>query len=761
MGSGQRATTGCGQPRWQRQQRFWLASALFFVTLLLYSKSIDYPFINYDDPQYVFQNPHVTRGLSSENISWAFTTGRQSNWHPLTWLSLQVDAEIFGGENAAGYHLTNVLLHAVNAALLFWVWAAMTAAPWRSALLAALFALHPLRVESVVWVSERKDVLSTFFWLLTMAAYLWYVRRPAIHSYAALIAALALGLAAKPMLVTLPFVLLLLDYWPLKRLGDQPTWPRLRRLIFEKLPLLALVIASVAVTVHVQSSGGAVKDLDHFPLAQRIANASVSYVVYALKTLWPTKLAPFYPYVSYSPWDGIVLAAVAALALTTWLCIRRARSAPYLLVGWFWYLGTLVPVLGLVQVGAQARADRYTYIPILGLLLMSVWGISQILSRWAVAKRAGFAAVILGTCAVLTWQQIGFWENNRVLWTHTLEVTGPNNAIAQQNLGIALYEAELPEDALPHLLAGAELDPKRYMPQVILASCLRDLKRDAEAIAPLTHACRLNPTDPQIREELATALARAGREREAFGHYLALTPKNPAAAHLALGLKLLAGQLIGQARTHFEAAVAADSGNAQAHFNLGLALIYEGRPGDAEGPLRQAVLLDSHHGPALTLLGLVLCDRGKLDEAVACCRRAVSVDGQSAVNRSNLAMVLSARGDSKESQRQYLQANGLDPTWRGKALQFARQAAVREPARLGLFLPRCQALQVCQATGYHDSQALMTLAAVEAADGRFVEAVNRLRQARAEVSDPGLLQEIDDQLKLYQSGKSLRGRRLR
>jgi tetratricopeptide (TPR) repeat protein len=735
-----------------------LAAGLFLGTLLLFGRSLGYPFVNYDDPQYVLQNPHVFIGLTVDNVRWALTTAHQSNWHPLTWLSLQLDATVYGGAAAWGYRLTNVVLHAVNAALLFWIWAAMTGAVWRSALVAALFAAHPLHVESVVWITERKDVLSTFFWLLAMAAYLRYARRPGLGSYLAVAAALALGLMVKPMLVTLPFVLLLLDYWPLGR------WSQLGRRVAEKAPLLAVVVASVVITLHVQLAGGAVKGGEHYPLEDRLGNAVLSYVVYIFNAVWPAELAPFYPYVHHSLVDGVVIAAGVGLTLTTAVCARRRASQPYLLVGWLWYLGTLVPVIGLVQVGGQARADRYTYVPLIGLLVLAVWGLSDLLARWAVplSRRVGVAAAGLGACVLLTWLQIGYWQSDVLLWSHTLEVTGEGNAIAQQNLGLALLDAGQSQDALPHLSAGADLDQNRSNPQVALAVCLLQLHREKEAIAPLSLASQLSPDDLDVHKTLGALLAGEGRDREAFAHFLALTPDDLAAAHLALGKQLLAGQWVAEARTQLQQAVALDPRRPEVQLQLALARLYEGRPAEAERPLREAARLDPASATALTLLGLVLSQQGRHAEAVASCRRAVALEPRSAANRGNLALALSAGGQAAEAQRTYAEAARLDSEWANHCLRSAWQAAVGGRPGLGLFLPRCHAREVCEATTFGDPQAILTLAAVEASDGRFAEALSLLQRARQQAERAGdhqLLRDIKEQRKLYQTGRSLRAPR--
>ncbi len=365
-------------------------------------------FINYDDDKYLTDNSHVQDGLTVEGITWAFTTGYAANWHPLTWISHMVDVQLFGLQ-PGWHHLTNLLFHLASTLLLFLVLHRMTKALWQSAFVAALFALHPLHVQSVAWVAERKDVLSTFFWMLTMGTYASYVAKPGLKRYLTLLLCFALGLMAKPMLVTLPFVLLLLDYWPLQRLEQkrppqeglskdksttspvripvQPVghWPLIRPLLIEKIPLFALAALSSIVTYLVQHHGGAVQSLETFPPGVRMANAFVSYITYMVKMLWPTNLAVFYPYpTSWPLWQ--VLGSAALLITITVLVIRGAKKRPYAAVGWFWYVGTLVPVIGVVQVGRQALADRYTYIPLVGLFIIVAWAVPELLKKWPYRK---------------------------------------------------------------------------------------------------------------------------------------------------------------------------------------------------------------------------------------------------------------------------------------------------------------------------------------------------------------------------------------
>jgi tetratricopeptide (TPR) repeat protein len=730
---------------------------VFVGALLPFLRGSDYPFTNFDDPQYVFANPHVTGGLTADNMRWALTTGHQSNWHPLTWLSLQLDTTLSSANSAADYRLTNLLLHATNAALLFWILSGMTGAVWRSAVVAGLFALHPLRVESIIWVTERKDVLSTLFWLLTVLAYLRYVRAPGVGRYLLVAAALALGLMAKPMLVTLPFALLLLDYWPLRRFGRHSGG----RLFAEKLPLLAIATASALITYQVQSARHSVKDLTMFPLEARLANAVVSAALYLRQTVWPDALAPFYPYVSYRLTDWPVVLCGAGLLAATISCIRWRAAAPYLFVGWFWYLGTLVPVIGLVQVGMQARADRYTYVPEIGLAVLVVWGVDDALTRWSVgaSNRGRLAVLVLVVLSALTWVQVGHWQSNVALWTHALEATGPDNAMAHQNLGIALEEAGRSAEALPHLARGAELDPDRSLPHINLAACLVHLHREAEALPALQSAARIDPNNLMVRINLGLLLARAGRDEEALPHLLAATPDDPAQAHLRLGGQLMERLLVAKARKHFERAAELAPERSTTHLQVAVARLTEGQPAAAEGPLRAAIRLEPTNDRAHTYLGLVLWSLGQNEEALTCCRRAVALKPDAPAPRLNLALVLNAAGRTADAQAEYAEATRLDRDWIGKAVQGARSAATTRTPDVGLFLPRCQALQACEATSYNAPRAVAALAAVEAADERFPEAVKLLTRARADAeraNDTRLLAEIDQHLGLYRERKSLR-----
>jgi hypothetical protein len=405
-----------------------MALGLVLAIGFVYYPVAQHGFVSFDDRVFITENPHVKAGLTPDGLRWALTSTEQGTWHPLTWLSLMLDCQWFG-LNAGPHHLMSVLLHAISTVLLFYVLVSMTGRRWPSAVVAALFALHPLHVESVAWASERKDTLSTVFWMLTLLAYVGYVRRPGLVRYAAVFVALALGLMSKPMLVTLPFVLLLLDFWPLGRTPwaaparvedpsqtrrggpwraerDRPPWRTVPRLVLEKVPLFALVAAASAATYLTQNSEGAMKFAGRFPPMFRYAGAAVAYVEYVRQTFWPTGLAYFYPFEFHPLWKG--LAAAIALAVVTALVLWQLRRRPYLAVGWFWYVGTLIPVAGFIQIGSQARADRYTYVPLIGVFVAVVWGVADALAGWRHRAKilAPLAACAVVACAIVAWQQV-------------------------------------------------------------------------------------------------------------------------------------------------------------------------------------------------------------------------------------------------------------------------------------------------------------------------------------------------------------------
>ncbi|HEX4708157.1 MAG TPA: tetratricopeptide repeat protein [Candidatus Udaeobacter sp.] len=558
---------------------------LAVMTFAIYAQVIGHQFITLDDPTYIQENPMVNRGVTRAGLVWAFTTFYATNWHPLTWISHMIDCQFFG-TNAGRHLLINALIHVANTLLVFWFLLRATHARWPSALIAALFALHPMHVESVAWASERKDTLSTFFGLLSLIAYVRYAEARSIRRYVWVATTLVLGLLAKPMLVTWPFLMLLLDYWPLERLED-PMAKKPRRgshrevatgmatLLWEKLPLLILVATSAMITFAAQSYGGAVRTLAHAPIGFRLPNALVSYAKYLLLTFWPNDLAVYYPFAGIPAWQ-IIGAAFLLIGITAF-CVSQRRIRPYLVVGWLWFLGTLVPVIGIVQVGGQIMADRYFYIPSIGLFIALVFGLADIAKRWRVAPalRAGIAGGILLILASLTNAQIQRWRDSFTLFEHTLAVTPPNLRI-EHNLGVAFGASDRYDEAAAHFAKALQIDPNFYdglvamgvtrahqgqLPEAIeyfqaairsqpeapkahvqLAHALWTEKRDEAALEEMRRASQLAPKDPDIRADLGLALGLAGRIPEAIEQLheaLRLNP-NSAEAHNNLGLALLA-----------------------------------------------------------------------------------------------------------------------------------------------------------------------------------------------------------------------------
>jgi len=499
--------------------------AISLAVLAVYGQVRNHDFISHDDPDYITENAMVRSGLTPQGVVWAFTASHASNWHPLTWLSHILDCELFG-LNPGAHHMTSLVLHWINSLLLFLVLARMTGALWRSTLAAALFALHPLHVESVAWAAERKDVLSTAFWLLTLWAYVRYTDRPVLRRYALVVLLFAAGLMAKPMLVTLPLVLLLLDYWPLRRfeapvsgrtiirkgrkVDSRPHPPSSRlMLLWEKLPLLALSAASSAVTFLVQRSWGAVPSLEQVSLTLRIENALVAYVTYIRKMFWPADLSVFYPLPSDFPIWRPLLAGFLLLLVSAFAVARR-RHLPFVAVGWFWYLGTLVPVIGLLQVGAQAMADRYTYVPLIGLFIVIAWSIpdpgpfSRSL-RPLVGATATAACLALGLCA---WRQVGTWRNSMTLFEHALRVD-PNDYLAHGSLGLALSREGRIDEAIEHYLVALRINPNHSMTANNLGLALAAKGRLQEAVAYYRRAIQLNPGNAEATNNLAWVLATA------------------------------------------------------------------------------------------------------------------------------------------------------------------------------------------------------------------------------------------------------------
>jgi protein O-mannosyl-transferase len=565
---------------------WWLAGLLALVTIAAYWPATSHDFVNYDDPHYVTSNIHVQSGLTRDSIKWAFSNPVVGNWHPLTMLSHMLDCQIYG-LHPWGHHLTNVLLHGANTALVFLLLRGLTGAIGQSLMVAALFGLHPLHVESVAWVAERKDVLSTFFGLLCLIAYGRYAEKSkaecaksepgnrAFWYYWAALIFFALGLMSKPMLVTLPFVLLLLDYWPLSRIENSEFSIRnFMGLVLEKAPFFALAAVMCVVTYWVQQHTGMMHSLENVPLGARLENALISYCRYLEKLFWPTDLAAFYPYPDHWPTFQVLRAGGLMAGISAFVFVQRIRH-PYLLTGWLWFCGTLVPVIGLVQVGGQSMADRYTYIPSLGILIPVVWGAYDLAKRWRYHQMAlggaGCAAIVL--CTGLTRQQLGYWQNNETLYRHALAVT-KDNYLAHHNLGIALYKEGQLGEAISQYREALRLKPDYAEAHYNLGAALAANGQTYEAIRQFQTAIQLKPDYAEAHINLGTALGREGRIDEAIGQYreaVRLQPDN-AEFHYALGTVLGMKGRIDEAIVQFQEALHLNPDYAAARYNLAHAL---------------------------------------------------------------------------------------------------------------------------------------------------------------------------------------------
>jgi len=506
---------------------FGICTFLGAIVWLVFGQTLRHDFVNVDDTEYVLKNVEVARGLTIEGAVWAFTHFHASNWHPLTWISHMLDCEIFG-LSPGGHHLTNVLLHMATAICLFLVLRQMTAALWRSAFVAAVFAIHPLRVESVAWVAERKDVLSGLFFVLTIGAYCRYTRRRSHVGYAAIIVLFALGLMCKPMLVTLPFVLLILDYWPLNRVnqvGDRNFFQVPRRLLLEKLPLFALAGASCLVTLFAQK--GVIQPFAETSFPFRMANAFISCAAYLRQLFWPSNLAALYPF----PVGSIAVPGTLALILLAGISLGvfvLRRRYPYLVAGWLWYLIMLGPVIGIVQVGIQARADRYTYLPQIGLYVLLIWAVADLSLRWHYTRLVPviLALMLLPTLAFTARLQASHWRDSESLWSHAIACTS-NNAAAQTNLGQAYFEKGAIDKAIAHYQSALQIDHHQVLAHSALGLALLNAGRPDESVTYLRKALEINPNFADAHYNLGNTFLQMGRANEAIAQYYQTLEINP------------------------------------------------------------------------------------------------------------------------------------------------------------------------------------------------------------------------------------------
>ena len=638
---------------------------LVAITLVAFWQVLGNGFIKFfDDGEYILQNHFVSDGLTKTGIVWAFTKSHSGNWHPLTWLSHMLDCQLYGLK-PTGHHLTSLLFHIANILLLFLLLARMTGAVWRSAFVAALFAIHPLHVESVAWVAERKDMLSTFFWLLTMLAYVSYARHPGLGRYLLVVLFFTLGLMSKPMLVTLPIVLLLMDYWPLKRLVTQP--PRstlntqhstLNRLLIEKSPLFAMSAASSVITYIVQQKQGAMAVFEELPLGVRAGNAAVSYARYIGKMIWPDNLAIFYPHAMESlPLWQAVAAGLLFVSITV-LVVRYGRDRQYLPVGWCWYVVTLVPVIGLVQVGMQSMADRYTYVPLIGLFIVVAWGVPDLLTRKADSRRgrsrraseapdrtktlAWLGVLVIAALMARTWVQVRYWQYSITVFEHAIACTS-GNSIAYGDLGLALLDEGRIAEAADRFAESLEINPDQHEAHSNLGICLYRLGKMDEAVKQYRMAIRIKPTYADAHYNLGNALLKLNRFDEAAASYrkaLRLKPDDPD-MHNNLANALIRQGKVEEAIPEYREVLRLKPDYPMAYFNLGYILGRQGKPGQAISYFEKGLRITPDDANAHFQLGLLLAKAGRIDEAARHYREALKIEPNHADARKSLREILS------------------------------------------------------------------------------------------------------------------------
>ncbi|MCX5835136.1 MAG: tetratricopeptide repeat protein [Deltaproteobacteria bacterium] len=651
---------------------FFICTLLVLLTAAVYLQVGSHEFITYDDTVYLTENPIVRGGLTLEGLRWAFTTTEASNWHPLTWLSHMLDCQFFG-PNAGAHHLVNLLFHLANTVLLFLVLRWMTGAVWRSAFVAALFALHPLHVESVAWIAERKDVLSTFFFFMILAAYIHYTKRQRWQRYLLVLFGFSLGLLAKPMLVTLPFVLLLLDYWPLGRtpywkkdeaipkaalkineaagkrhkekgekdaIGKGSTFPWF--LVYEKIPFFVLTALSCVITIHAQQT--AIVSFQYLPFFERLSNAIVSYIRYILKMVWPLDLSPFYPYAPGPAW--VVAGAAILITCVTLLAVRKIRPFPYVAVGWFWYLGTLFPVIGIVQVGEQALADRYTYVPLIGLFIILAWGIYDLaekipIRRIALAVPAG---ILITALMVTTWLQVQRWRDSVTLFNHALAVT-ENNYVARNVIAVKLLREGKLEEALHQSEEALRMNTSAPNALMIHGIILFEMGKPEAARKYFLKIIESNPDYASGYYGLGSVYYLEGdmdRAIEAFLRAISLDG-NHFMAHMKAAEAFSQKIHYDEAMKYYKMALKLQPRTAEIYSSMGSILVLQGRVDEAIAPLNKALQMKPDYAKAHNNLGSALLLQKKRDEAIVHFQEAVRLDPDYRLARENLSEALAQK----------------------------------------------------------------------------------------------------------------------
>ena len=755
-----------------------LALALGLVTLALYVRCVTHDFLWYDDQQYVTENARVQAGLTGPGLVWAFGF-HASNWHPLTWISHMLDCQWYGLK-PAGHHLTNVLLHVANTLLLFLVLHRLTKAPWRGALVAALFAWHPLHVESVAWIAERKDVLSCFFWMLTLWAYTHYVaaldrsnvgcgsdrparKRPAALWYGATLSLFALGLMSKPMVVTLPFVLLLLDFWPLRRVRthqatveppSRASWLPL----LEKVPFFALSAVACVLTVAAQQQGFSIVSTSGLPFSNRLLHALVAYAHYLSVTFLPRGLGVYYPYERPIPVIAVGVSA-ALLVLVTWLVIRFGAHRRYLVTGWFWYVGTLIPVIGLVQVGDQAWADRYTYLPLIGIFLALVWGGFDLAGNRPAARFV--AAGALAALLVSTSIQLSYWKDTRSLFEHTARVTR-NNYMAVTVLGSLLAKEGKIEEAVDHYQTALRYKPGLPEARFFLGNALEQQGKLDEAVQEYEGALRSGPLRELTRIRLGVVSARQGNYTAAAQHYteaLRLNPESDLAHHNLARLLQTQGR-VPEAIDHYLAALRLNPKLAQAHNNLGILFLQAGRIDEGVGQLREAARLNPGSPETDYNLALALNQQHQWAEAEKLFAKTVTADSPDPNAHYQYAVALAHLNKTREAMSRYAVALLIRPDFPEALdeLSWLLATVPETQLRNGTEAVR-MAERACELTNRKDPMKMRTLAAAYAETGRFEDAVataSNAQQIAMTAGQSSLAGECQRLMESFKSGKSWR-----
>jgi protein O-mannosyl-transferase len=721
-----------------RRLTFVVCSLLVAAVFVAFGHAVRYPFVNYDDEQYFSQNPHVLAGFTLQSVRWAFETTYASNWHPLTWLSLMLDAQLFGG-GATGPHLTNLVLHAASAVLLFLLLKRLTATVWPCAFVAALFAIHPLRVESVVWVAERKDVLSGLFFMLTLLMYARFAGestaggRKSRIAYGLALMFFAMGLMSKPMLVTTPFVLFLLDYWPLQRLSIPVSRTGVVRLVMEKVPFLLLVGLSSAMTIRVQQQ--AMPSTDMLPLSPRLGNAMVSCLTYLGQLIWPRDLAVFYPFRVELPLWQVVGSAAVLLALTT-LAVLWLRGRPYLPVGWLWYLGMLVPVIGIVQVGDQAHANRYTYLPQVGLYLALSWLILDFTASWRHRSQVlGIAAcVILAALITVSRAQAAHWRTSESLWSHAL-ACAPENAVAHNNLGNALADQGRWAEAADHFERALMLNPRYADLHKNLGTMLLAQRRYADAAEQFQQALQLNPRSAPAHNGLGMALLGQGRAAEAIEcsrKALEIMPDHPG-AHNNLGNALAALGRHVEALQEYRTALELNSRSPETHKNMAEALSAMGRAGEAIEACERALELKPESPEIHYAFGSILARSGRLTEAISHFEKVAGSHPLFAEACNNLGSIFASQHQPKEAADYFARAIEARPDFAEAHNNLASMLA-SQGRMLEAMDHYGRALEIMP--GYADAH--INLGKVLERQGRTAEAIGHFIRAVEARPDPAV-----------------------